>query len=253
MKGTPHDVHSGRGLVLALLLVLGGIPWSARAAETLPQNRPIRAGFLIVDGVYNTELMAPWDVFQHTASHSAPHPGIEVFTVAPDERPITTAEGLRILPDYTFDTAPKIDILVVPSAEHSRDDNRSDERLVAWVKAAGGDARFVVSLCWGAFILAEAGLLDGHACTTFPADYRTFAEAFPDLDVRVNASFVHDGKVLTSQGGARSYDVAMYLVDLLFGESVAKGIGSGLLIDWPWTETTRPSYVTDSIDDWIKP
>jgi hypothetical protein len=45
----------------------------------------------------------------------------------------------------------------------------------------------------------------------------------------------------------------MYLVDLLFGESVAKGIGSGLLIDWPWTETTRPAYVSDSVDDWIEP
>ena len=51
--------------------------------------------------------------------------------------------------------------------------------------------------------------------------------------------------MLTSEGGARSYDVAMYLVDLLFGEEVARGIGQGLLIPWPPTGMARPTYVTD--------
>jgi len=245
MQGTPIAAHLRQGLVLALLAILGGNPRIGSAAEALPRDRPLRAGFLIVDGVYDTELMAPWDVFQHTVYHSAPHPGIEVFTVAPDGQPITTAEGLKIVPDYSFETAPKLDILVVPSAEHSRNDDRNDEQLITWVSQAGRDAHFVVSLCWGAFILAEAGLLDDHACTTFPADYQSFAEAFPDLDIKVNASFVHDGRVLTSQGGARSYDVAMYLIDLIFGERVAQGVGDGLLIDWPWPESTRPAYVTD--------
>lgn len=245
MLKTSLGEYLRKGLVLALVAGLASSPGAVVAADTLPGDRPLRAGFLIVDGVYNTELMAPWDVFQHTVYHSAPHPGIEVFTVAPEDRPITTAEGLKIVPDHTFETAPELDILVVPSAEHSRDDHRKDERLIAWVSQAGSGARFIVSLCWGAFILAEAGLLDGHACTTFPGDYQSFAEAFPTLDVKVNASFVHDGKVLTSQGGARSYDVAIYLVDLIFGERVAQGVGSGLLIDWPWSESTRPAYVTD--------
>lgn len=253
MRGTSIAVHLRRGLVLVLLTALGGYPGIGSAADSLPKDRPLRAGFLIVDGVYDTELMAPWDVFQHTVYHSAPHPGIEVLTIAPEGRPITTAEGLRIVPDYTFETAPKLDILVVPSAEHSRKDDRQDERLIAWVSQAGSDAQFVVSLCWGAFILAEAGLLDGHSCTTFPGDYQSLAEAFPDLDVRVNASFVHDGRVLTSQGGARSYDVAMYLIDLIFGERVAKGVGGGLLIDWPWSESNRPAYVTDIGTDSSEP
>lgn len=246
MQWTADSTHLRRGFIVALLVALGCGPRVGAVADSLPQDSALRAGFLIVDGVYNTELMAPWDVFQHTAHHSAPHPGIEVFTIAAEERPITTAEGLTIVPDYTFDTAPKLDILVVPSAEQSRDDNRRDDRLIAWVGQAGRDARYIVSLCWGAFILAEAGLLDGHACTTFPGDYPTFAEAFPSLDLKVNASFVHDGNVLTSQGGTRSYEVAMYLVDLLFGERVAKGVGSGLLIEWPWTEGNRPAYVTQT-------
>ncbi len=207
----------------------------------------MRAGFLLIDGVYNTELMAPWDVFQHTRYHSAPHPGIEVFTVARSSQPVSTAEGLRIVPDFTFESAPPVDILVVPSAEHSRDADRQDEAVIAWVRQVGSQARFVMSLCWGAFVLAEAGLLDDHACTTFPEDLRSFAEAFPHLDLRVNVSFVHDGNVLTSQGGARSYDVAMYLVDLIFGETVARAVGKGLLIEWPTPEELRYPFVSDPL------
>ena len=254
-RGTdsPPSAMISRGLhfriigAVALLLVLA--PGCSQGSEILeldlPSDRPLRAGFLLVDGVYNTELMAPWDVLQHTRYHSSPHPGIEVFTVAQAAEPVVTAEGLRIVPDYTFETAPPLDILVVPSAEHSRDTDRSDTEMIAWVRKAGSEARFVMSLCWGAFILAEAGLLDGHACTTFPEDLRTFVEAFPELDLRVNVSFVHDGKVLTSQGGARSYDVAMYLVDLLFGQQVATGIGGGLLIDWPPAPENRYPFVSD--------
>ena len=63
--------------------------------------------------------------------------------------------------------------------------------------------------------------------------HRIDVDLFPKLDVRRSVSFVHDGKVLTSQGGARSYDVAMYLVDHLYGESVARGVGRGMAIDWP--------------------
>jgi len=203
----------------------------AESPRDLPADRPLRAGFLVVDGVYNSELMAPYDVLQHSVFHT--RPGIEVFTVSPDGAEVRTFEGLRIRPDHGFDDAPPIDVLVVPSAEGSLDRDLANERLVRWVGETGRRARFVVSLCDGAFVLAAAGLLEGRACTTFPGDQDAFAARFPGLDLRRGVSFVHDGPALTSQGGARSYDVALYLVDHLYGERVAHGVGRGLVIDWP--------------------
>lgn len=235
-------------LALTALVACGATPPDTGSTGPLAvigaaSLRPLTAGFVLVDGVYNTELTAPFDVFQHT-SHHTKH-GIEVFTVSPDGGVVTTAEGLRIQPDHSFETAPFPDILVVPSAENSRGTDRQNEELVAWVSRAGEQAGFVMSLCWGAFILAEADLLEGRAFTTFPSDYRSFAEAFPDLDLRVNVSFVHDDKAITSQGGARSYDAAMYLVDLLYGEATASGVGAGLLIPWPPNPVGRPSFISD--------
>jgi putative intracellular protease/amidase len=171
-------------------------------------ERRLNAGFLVVDGVYNTELTAPYDVLEHTQHHAPDGLGIEVFTVSPRGEPVTSAEGLRILPDHGFGDAPPIDILVVPSARESRGRDLENRELITWVGETGAEASIVMSLCWGAFVLAEADLLNGHACTTFPGDYDTFADRYPLLDLHINVSFVHDGRILTSQGGARSFDVA---------------------------------------------
>lgn len=257
------------GLVLALVLVscsalpaaeTGGDPPAEPAAERetvlepgeihipppLPTDRPLRAGFLVVDGVYGTELVAPWDVLEHTRVHvrEGQGPGIEVFTVSPDGRPVTTAEGLEIGADHGFGDHPPIDLLVVPSADGSLDADLDDRAMLDWVAKTAAEARYTMSLCWGAFVLAEAGVLDGRAATTFPGDYELFAERYPEIETHVNLSFVHDGPVLTSQGGVKSFEAAMYLVDLLYGPDVARGIGGGLLVPWPPDLRHGPNFLT---------
>lgn len=208
-------------------------PDRVASSAVLPANRPLNVGFLIVDGVYNTELTAPYDLFHHTVFHTGDRPGMEVFTVGPTTDVVTTFEGLRIVPHYGFADAPPIDVLVVPSAEGSMSHDLENAELIDWVREVGSQALHVVSLCDGAFVLAAAGLLEGHAVTTFPGDQDAFAEAFPELDLRRGVSFVHDRRILTSEGGAKSFDVAMYLIHQLYGERTATGVGGGLIIPWP--------------------
>lgn len=244
-SGTIDDLAEAGEAFGAKAVATGGSREAPPA--TAPRGSSWRAGFVVVDGVYNTELMAPYDILQHTAYQPTADGGIEVITISPEGGEVRTAEGLRIVSDFAFETAPPIDILVVPSSEGSRDVDLGDERLISFVRERGDQARLVVSLCWGSFVLAHSGLLDGHAATTFPGDYDRFAQRFSDVDLRVNVSFVHDDRFLTSQGGVLSYDVAMYLVDLVFGREVAKGVGRGLLIPWPRsTAVAPPSFVSDT-------
>ena len=98
-----------------------------------------------------------------------------------------------------------------------------------------------MSLCWGAFLLAEAGLLDGGPATTFPTEWDQFEREYPEIDVKRDISFVDAGHALTSVGGVKSYDVAMYLVERIYGSEVALGIAGGLLIDW---DLSRVEHVT---------
>ena len=202
----------------------------ALSAATETGYRPANVGFLMLEGVYNTELMAPFDVIHHVMFHDAKPP--RVFTVALSEGLVTTFEGLRITPDYSLSNAPPIDVLIVPSAKNNMDSDLENERLIRWVAETGRNARHVISLCDGAFVLAKAGLLDGIAATTFPGDQDRFAQTFPDVKLVRNVSFVDAGHALTSVGGARSYDVAMYFVEKVYGAKAAAGIATGLVIDW---------------------
>lgn len=200
-------------------------------SQILP-DRVLNVAFLMVNGVYNSELVAPMDILHHTVFHT--NKGMKVFTVAPSLEAITTFEGLRILPDYSYmqDSLPIIDVLVVPSAEQSMDTDLEDEALIKFVKSTGEKAMYVMSLCDGAFVLAKAGLIDGLESTTFPSDIPKYRKMYPELTVHEDVSFVHDGKAITSAGGAKSYDPALYLSEILYGKKAARGIARGLVIDW---------------------
>ncbi|QKX05736.1 glutamine amidotransferase [Aquimarina sp. TRL1] len=199
---------------------------------TLAPNR-YNVAFLIMDGTYNTELTAPYDIFQHTIFRKNIKP-MNVFTVANTHEPITTFEGMRLLPDFNYrqDTLPHIDILVIPSAEHHLDTDLDDTDMIDFVKKTAEQASFVTSHCDGAFVLAQAGLLDGKVATTFPGDIDTMRQKFPHLDIREQVFFVHDGKYITSSGGAKSFEAALYLTEYLYGTAIAKSLAKGLVIDW---------------------
>jgi len=203
--------------------------------KEFPELKPNRynVAFLIMDGVYNTELTAPFDIFQHTVFRDSIKP-MNVFTVANTNDAITSFEGMRILPDFNYltDELPNIDILVVPSAEHHLDTGLEDEAMMNFVKQVDKTAKFVTSHCDGAFVLAEAGLLDKTVSTTFPGDIDTMRERYPNLDIRKDVLFVHDGKYITSAGGAKSFEAALYLCEHLYGKKVAERLAQGLVIDW---------------------
>lgn len=186
-----------------------------------------------MDGVFNTELTAPYDIFQHTFFRDSIKP-MNVFTVANTDDVITTFEGLRLLPDFNYlkDELPKIDILVVPSAEHHLDTDLEDEAMIDFVKKVDKEAQFVTSHCDGAFVLAKAGLLYNSISTTFQSDIKKMREMFPKLDIRKNVLFVHDGKYISSAGGAKSFEAALYLCELPYGKDIAKSLADGLVIDW---------------------
>ncbi|WP_299681312.1 DJ-1/PfpI family protein [uncultured Dokdonia sp.] len=208
----------------------------AKAKPELKEGR-YNVAFLIMDGTYNTELTAPFDIFQHT-QYRENIKQMNVFTVANTLNPIRTFEGMYLLPDfdYTAPDLPNIDILVVPSAEHHLDTDLDDEVMINFVKKVDQNALYMTSHCDGAFVLAKAGLLDGKVSTTFPSDIDKMRDTFPQLDIRKEVLFVHDGKYITSAGGAKSFEAALYLAEHLYGAEIARSLAGGLVIDWKLNE-----------------
>lgn len=222
-----------------LIVVMASLLGSCTTKTTFVKEKPVleanryNVAFLIMDGVYNTELTAPFDIFQHTIYREGIK-AMNTFTVANTLEPIKTFEGLYLLPDfdYTKETLPRIDILVVPSAEHHLDTDLEDKEMIDWVTVVAKDAQYVTSHCDGAFVLAKAGLLDEVVSTTFPSDIKAYKEMFPQLEVKDKVLFVHDGKYITSAGGAKSFEASLYLCEVLYGKEIAQRLAGGLVIDW---------------------
>jgi transcriptional regulator GlxA family with amidase domain len=221
-----------KSITWCLLLLL--IFFSCKKEEKIVLNKDwYNVAFLITDGVFNTELTAPYDIFQHTRYREGIKP-MNVFTVANKSDLVRTFEGLHIKPDFNLltDQLPKIDILVVPSAEHHLDTDLENKALIDFIKKVDKEAIYVTSHCDGAFMLAKSGILDGKVSTTFPSDVEKYRKMFPNLDIRNSVLFVHDGKYITSAGGAKSFEAALYLTEVMYGDSIARSISKGLVIDW---------------------
>jgi len=220
--------------VLVALIVKPAVP--AAASDTGVLN----AAFLCVDGVFNSELMAPYDVFQHSVFRDSLN-YIECFIVTPDGKPFKTFEGITVTPQYSFENVPDVHILVIPSTETSMTDDLRNIAYMSWVKRTVRYASYVVTVCDGAFPLAGTGALDGRSATTFPGDLEHFAEMFPSVDVQMDKRLVVDGKFITSSGGAMSYEPAFYLIEKLYSKEHADRTAKGLV--WPWQIEDVPRLI----------
>lgn len=203
-------------------------PVNTKQLDTANYN----VALLIMDGTFNSELTAPMDIFHHTIFRDSIRP-MNVFTIAQSLDPVTTFEGLRILPDFSYSsTYPPIDILVIPAAEHHLDTDLMNEDVLAFIRDVAPHAMYVASHCDGAFLLAKTGLLDQAVSTTFPGDIDAYRKMYPHLTVEQDVLFVHDGKFITSAGGAKSFEASLYLCELMYGKKVADELAQGMVIDW---------------------
>ena len=201
--------------------------------ESSPRSdQHYNVGILIMDGVYNTELTAPYDIFQHSKFREGIKP-MKVFTVSQKGGVVNSFEGMRVVADYSFEDVPEIDILVIPAAEGHLGKDLENVQLVDWVRNASEGATYVTSHCDGAFLLAKSGLPDSTHVTTFPGDREALRKMFPQLKVHDDVLFVHHGKFITGVGGARSFEAALYLCDLLYGPEKTKELAKGMVLDWP--------------------
>lgn len=233
--------HRNLGLAVAVLVVAAvaagcgadnaGHPSGATNQPPADERPVLNAAFVVTETVFNSELVAPYDIFHHTIFRET-DTYIRPFVVSPDGGGVTTFEGLRVEADYSFSNAPPVDILVIPSTGNSMSLDLDNQRYIEWIRASAANARWVLTLCDGAFPLGETGLLDGRVATTFPGDRDTFAKRYPEIDVRYDVEFVADGKFVTSVGGARSYEPALFVVEQLYGAEAARLTADGMVIDW---------------------
>jgi transcriptional regulator GlxA family with amidase domain len=195
-------------------------------------------GILIFDDVEVLDFAGPFEVFSRTrlapgpeARRSEESAPFRVFTVARTREMVSATGGLRVLPDYSFEDAPTIDVLVVPGGFGTRP-LLNDEPTLAWIRSRSAAARPLASVCTGSLLLARAGLLAGKRATTHWNALDLLASVDPTVIVERGVRFVEDG-VVTSAGVAAGIDMSFQLVARLCGVAVAEE--TARYIEYPWT------------------
>lgn len=182
---------------------------------------------VLFDGVQSLDVSGPVEVFAGAASHPACRPPYRVRTASLDGAPVRSTSGLTLAPDLALGAARTPHTLVVPGGEGTR---APDPRLVAWLRRRAPQAERVLSVCTGAYLLAEAGLLDGRRATTHWAACAALARRFPRVEVDPEPIYVRDGAVTTSAGVTAGIDAALALVEEDAGREVALTVAQHLVV-----------------------
>jgi transcriptional regulator GlxA family with amidase domain len=221
--------------VMSRRTILAGAAWMAASiaairgplAGTTP--RPLSAsadkipvGFILDEGATVIDFAGPWETFQDAAVGN--HPGFELFTVAPRKSIQTTGNsgprgmtGLSLTVDHVFPDAPQPRIIIMGAQS-----GRNDAEKLDWIRRMAPGADVVMSVCTGAFVLANTGLIDGLNATTHHDFYNSFEESFPKVKLLRGRRFVDNGKFVSAGGLTSGIDASLHIISRYFGDNCAK-------------------------------
>lgn len=203
--------HTAAAL-LASLAMLSIVPAQAQSAPPATSRRNV--AIVLYDGMELLDFAGPGEVFQAAGK------AFNVYTVAATSEPIVSQSFVKIVPEYTIETSPKPDILVIPGGNAANVARLAP--LVEWVIRSAQASEVTLSVCTGAFVLAKAGLLDGLHATTWHGAIGRLRDAAPKATIHENVRFVDNGRYVTTAGVSAGIDGALHVVSRLLGEEQAR-------------------------------
>lgn len=197
-------------------LAAGAAASVVAASSALPKRDRVKVAFMLGPNTNVIDTAGPWEVFQDVmlGSISDMHHPFELYTVGRTTDPLRMTGGFLARPHYSVVDAPEPNVIVIPA-------HRTDPALQAWLKEAHATADITMSVCTGAFKLAELGLLDGMRATTHHDYWDSFASQYPQVELVRGYRFVDHGKIATAGGLTSGIDMALHVVSRYFGEDAA--------------------------------
>lgn len=194
-----------------------------------------RVGIFVFDEMEVLDFAGPFEVFTtasrvHARTRRAGRAPFSVFTVGQSLAPVKARAGLTVTPSQSFATHPPIDLLIIPGGVVSGPLANPD--VIAWIAACAAKSRITASVCTGAFLLAQAGLLDGKPATTHWEDRAELQARFPKLQVEHGVRWVDTGPVVTSAGISAGIDMSLHLVERLTDRALAEATARQMEFDW---------------------
>jgi len=189
---------------------------------------------VVYPGVQSLDFAGPLEVFagaQRLIEESGRRErGYEVKLLSADGEPLESSSGLTVTPHASLARTPAaIDTLIVAGG-YGREQAAADPVLLEWIRRTSKTARRTASVCTGAFLLAEAGLLTGRRATTHWKSHSGLAQQYPDVEVDPDPIYIRDGRIWTSAGITAGIDLSLALIQEDLGRKVAMQVARHLVV-----------------------
>jgi len=192
-------------------------------------------GIYLFDDVEVLDFAGPFEVFSTASrlkSRLDPQSPVlfEVVTIADDKRIVCARGGLKLMPDFEITTHPHLDVLVIPGGIVTAELKR--KQIIEWIARTASKTQITTSVCTGAFLLGQAGLLKGKRATTHWEDIDDLRSMFPEIDVQAEARWVDNGQIVTSAGISAGIDMSLHLVSRLESQELAVKTARQMEFEW---------------------
>ncbi|WP_419813445.1 DJ-1/PfpI family protein [Bacterioplanoides sp.] len=189
----------------------------------------MNVGIFIYDQAEVLDFAGPFEVFS-TANRLATPTPFNVFLVAEQAQTINARGGLSVVPHYSFQNHPDIDVLIVVGGVHT--EVLTKPEVISWVANTAANTTYVASVCTGVFILAEAGVVTNQTVTTHWEDIGELQQNYPGLTVVDGRRWVDQGKIISSGGISAGIDMSLHLVERLTNLTLAEKTARQMEFDW---------------------
>ncbi|MFS2005442.1 DJ-1/PfpI family protein [Duganella sp. CT11-25] len=186
-------------------------------------------GIYVFDNVEVLDFAGPYEVFT-CAERVGGGELFQVRTIGASQAPLRARAGLSVHPEADFAGAGKIDVLIIPGGVVTAE--LAKPEVIAWIAGMAPDCELVASVCTGAFLLAQAGLLDGQEVTTHWEDVADLRAGWPQVRVREDRRWIDNGRTVTSGGISAGIDMSLHLVERLAGRELALRTARQMEYDW---------------------
>ncbi len=206
---------------------------------SVPTQRTVKVAILAFETFAAIPITGPMDILNKSCAlwrgvHGDDGRGttFEVELVSLSKRPLHFGDFVTLHPNATILTAKKPDVILIPSVgDDVLESVRSLRAFIPWIKACSTRGARVVSLCTGAFLLAESGLLDGRTATTHWFFAELFRKTYPNVELHPERLIVDEGDIITSGAATSFLDLVLYLIELFAGHDAALLTAKVLLIE----------------------
>jgi transcriptional regulator GlxA family with amidase domain len=179
----------------------------------------INVGIYIYKNAEVLDFSGPCEVFSTASRVCEDVSPFNVFLISEAGGMVSARGNYNVIPNFSFDDHPPIDLLIVVGGKH--DDEMNKPQVINWISMQAKNTVLNTSICTGAFLLAQAKVIQRQKVTTHWEDVRKLQDMFPLLSVEKNVRWVEDGAVITSAGISAGIDMSLYCVSKMYNKDLA--------------------------------